>query len=211
MRQDLQCGTMIFDLVTLTLEFDLLSKNFNLGHSVWTRWCRTFIFHVARPSMPYHDFWSSDLDLSGCPTLKKIVMDYDFWIRGVTYCCHLHTVAAGELCCLSDNSVCNRMRERWVKKMHWHYPLTDWIVGSADRSILCAEMLLTTHRLAWIDTKTRIYSALKKKQNKTKKASCNVTQWISVAIKFIQRKYSGGLRHVRGHFVDSLKWRLGSK
>ena len=35
---------------------------------------------------------------------KKIDQDYEFWIRGVTYCCYLHMVAAGELCCLSDNS-----------------------------------------------------------------------------------------------------------
>ena len=35
---------------------------------------------------------------------KKFDLDYDFWIRGVTYCCYLHMVAAGELCCLSDNS-----------------------------------------------------------------------------------------------------------
>ena len=64
----------------------------------------TCAFLVARTSMLYHDFWHSDLDLPGCPTLKKIVLDYDFWIRGVTYCCYLHMVAAGELCCLSDNS-----------------------------------------------------------------------------------------------------------
>ena len=31
-------------------------------------------------------------------------MDFDFWLRGVTYCCYLHMVATGELCCLSDNS-----------------------------------------------------------------------------------------------------------
>ena len=30
-------GTKIFDLVTLTLKFDLLLKNFNLGHSFLTR------------------------------------------------------------------------------------------------------------------------------------------------------------------------------
>ena len=54
--------------------------------------------------MLYHDFGHSDLDLAGWPTLKKIVLDYDFWIRGVSYCCYLHMVAAGELCCLSDKS-----------------------------------------------------------------------------------------------------------
>ena len=36
--------------------------------------------------------------------LKKNILDYDFWIRWVTYCCYLQIVAAGEPCCLSDNS-----------------------------------------------------------------------------------------------------------
>ena len=39
-------GTKIFDLVTLTLEVDLLLKNFNLGHSFLTRRGRAFIFHM---------------------------------------------------------------------------------------------------------------------------------------------------------------------
>ena len=34
--QDLSYHTIIFDLVTLTLKFDLLLKNFNLGHNFWT-------------------------------------------------------------------------------------------------------------------------------------------------------------------------------
>ena len=42
-------GTKIFDLVTLTLEFDLLLKNFNLGHSFLTRRGRAFIFHLYIP------------------------------------------------------------------------------------------------------------------------------------------------------------------
>ena len=54
--------------------------------------------------MQYHDFWPIDLDIKGWPTFKKIVLDYDFWIWEVTYCSYLHMVAAGELCCLSDNS-----------------------------------------------------------------------------------------------------------
>ena len=57
--------TLIFDLVTLALQADLLLE-------------------------------------------KIFFLDYDFWIRGVTYCCYLHMVATGELvvwlCCLSDNS-----------------------------------------------------------------------------------------------------------
>ena len=42
-------GTKIFDLVTLTLKFDLLLKNFNLGHSFLTRRGRAFIFHMYIP------------------------------------------------------------------------------------------------------------------------------------------------------------------
>ena len=42
-------GTKIFDLVTLTLEFDLLFKNFNLGHSFLTGKGRAFIFHMYIP------------------------------------------------------------------------------------------------------------------------------------------------------------------
>ena len=34
--QDLSQDTIIFDLVTLTLKFDLFFKNFNLGHNFWT-------------------------------------------------------------------------------------------------------------------------------------------------------------------------------
>ena len=79
--------------------------------------------------MLYHDFWRSDLDLEGWPTFKKIVLDYDFWIREVTYCCYLHMVAAGELCCLSDNS---GLIERWylmcmilvASPFNWHHAVT---------------------------------------------------------------------------------------
>ena len=39
----------MFDLVTLTLKFDLLSKNFNLGHSSPTRGGRAFILHLYIP------------------------------------------------------------------------------------------------------------------------------------------------------------------
>ena len=51
-------GTKIFDLVTLTLEFDLLLKNFNLGHSFLTRRGRDFIctFLVTRPFHGYQNF-----------------------------------------------------------------------------------------------------------------------------------------------------------
>ena len=106
--QDLSMGTKIFDLVTLTLKFDLLLKNFNLGHSFLTRRGRAFIFHMCIPCSKTFNAIPWFLTLwpwhSRLPYLKKIVLDFDFWIRRVTYCCYLHMVAAGELCCLSDNS-----------------------------------------------------------------------------------------------------------
>ena len=43
------CGTIIFDLVTLTLKFDLLLKNFNLGQAFQTRRDGTFILHMCIP------------------------------------------------------------------------------------------------------------------------------------------------------------------
>ena len=47
--QDLSMGTKIFDLVTLTLTFDLLLKNFYLGHNFLTRRGSAFIFHIYIP------------------------------------------------------------------------------------------------------------------------------------------------------------------
>ena len=51
------CHTMIFDLVTLTFTFDLLLKNWNLGHRFYMERGRDFIFHiyilVARPFLSY--------------------------------------------------------------------------------------------------------------------------------------------------------------
>ena len=44
---DLLHGTIIFDLVTLTLKFDLLLKNFNLGHNFQTRRDRAFILYMC--------------------------------------------------------------------------------------------------------------------------------------------------------------------
>ena len=47
--QDLSYHTMFFDLVTLTLKFDLLFKNINLVHNLWTVGDRAFIFHMCIP------------------------------------------------------------------------------------------------------------------------------------------------------------------
>ena len=45
--QDRSIGTIIIDLVTLTLKFDLLLQNFNLNHSFLTRRGRDFILHMC--------------------------------------------------------------------------------------------------------------------------------------------------------------------
>ena len=47
--EDLSHDTIIFDLVMLTLKFDLLFKNFNLGHNLWTIRDRAVIFHMCIP------------------------------------------------------------------------------------------------------------------------------------------------------------------
>ena len=47
--QDLSCCTMICDLATLTVKFDLLMKNCNRGHNLRTRRGRVFIFHMRIP------------------------------------------------------------------------------------------------------------------------------------------------------------------
>ena len=132
-------GTKIFELVTLTLKFDLLSKNFNLGHNFLTRRGRAFVFHMCIPcsktfnAVPW--FFSSDLGLAGWPTFKKNVVDYDFWLRGVTYCCylHVHMVAAVKLCCLSDNlvvlSVCLYV---CLSVVNFNLRYNFWTVGEND-------------------------------------------------------------------------------
>ena len=65
--QDLSCGTIVFVLVTLTLKFDLLLKNFNLGHNFLTRrdiahvyslWqelsCGTIVFDLVTLTLKLH-------------------------------------------------------------------------------------------------------------------------------------------------------------
>ena len=47
--QDLSSSTNIFDLVTLTVNFDLYLENFNLGHNFWTITGRAFIFLMCIP------------------------------------------------------------------------------------------------------------------------------------------------------------------
>ena len=44
---NLSHGTVMFDLVTLTLKFDLLLKNFNNGHNFLTTSVKAFILHMC--------------------------------------------------------------------------------------------------------------------------------------------------------------------
>ena len=74
--QDLSHGAIMFYLLTLTLKFDLLLKNFNLVYNFHTRKDGAFIFHMSIPCgktfhmIPY--VLPYDIDLEIWPTLKKI-------------------------------------------------------------------------------------------------------------------------------------------
>ena len=85
-------GIKIFDLVTLTLKFDLLLKNFNLGYSFLTR-LLYFIctFLVTRPLHMYQNFWPHDLDLEVWPSLKNLNLGLSFLAsRGRAFIFHIY-------------------------------------------------------------------------------------------------------------------------
>jgi hypothetical protein len=44
--QDLSIVTIVFDFLTLTLKFDIIFKNFKIGHILWVVSDRAYIFHV---------------------------------------------------------------------------------------------------------------------------------------------------------------------
>ena len=48
-RPELSHRAIMFDLVTLTLKFDLLFKNFNLGRNFQTRRAKVFIMYMCIP------------------------------------------------------------------------------------------------------------------------------------------------------------------
>ena len=57
-------GTNRFDLVTLTLVFDLLIKNFNLGHNTFMVSIRALIFHMSVPCDKTFPWVPTDLTLT---------------------------------------------------------------------------------------------------------------------------------------------------
>ena len=86
-------GTKIFDLVTLTLKFDLLFKNFNLDHSSLTRRGRDFIcaFFVTRPYMGTKIFDLMTLNLKFGLLSKKINLGHSSLTRrGRAFILHMH-------------------------------------------------------------------------------------------------------------------------
>ena len=52
-----------YDLVTLTLKFDLLLKSFKLCHNFLTRSDRAFILHMCIPCDPSHGIVIFDLEV----------------------------------------------------------------------------------------------------------------------------------------------------
>ena len=73
--QDLSPRTILFDLVTLSLKFDLLLKIFNIcynfkGGEIGLSCCRCTLL-VTIPVTPYHKFWHCDLDFKVWPHLEK--------------------------------------------------------------------------------------------------------------------------------------------
>jgi hypothetical protein len=75
------------DLDPLTLEFDLLFKNFNLGHNFWFVGGRAFIFHLCIPSGKTFLLiswpWHSDLGPWSLTFFSKtltLVITFDWWV-----------------------------------------------------------------------------------------------------------------------------------
>ena len=92
--QDLSHGAIIFDLVTLTLKFDILLKNFNLGHNFLTRRDEAFILHiVTRPFTWYHNF-----------DPVTLILKFDLLLKNLNLCCYLVMVATWRALLSSDNS-----------------------------------------------------------------------------------------------------------
>ena len=91
--EDLSHGTIFFDLLTLTLKFDLLLKNFNLGYNFLTRSDRAFILHMCIPCdktfhmVPYFlTSWPWPWSLTYfCKTLT-LAITFLPEVKGLSYC-----------------------------------------------------------------------------------------------------------------------------
>ena len=82
-----------FDLVTLTLKFDLLLKNFNLGHIFQTRSDRAFILHMCIPCdktfqmVPYYlTLWPWPWSLTYFWKTLTLAITFKPEVIGLSYC-----------------------------------------------------------------------------------------------------------------------------
>ena len=84
--------------MTLTLKFDLLLKNFNLGHIFQTR--RDRGFHIAH-------VYSLGQDPSPGTIIFDVVtltLKFNLFLKNIDFCCYLMMVAARRASLSSDNS-----------------------------------------------------------------------------------------------------------
>ena len=84
-------GTIIFYPVTLTLEFDLFSENFNFANNFWIVSARALLFHMSIPcnkTFPWVPFFlSCDLTLEFDPFLKplNLLITFEQWLLELWY------------------------------------------------------------------------------------------------------------------------------
>ena len=79
--RDLSTGTNRFNLLTLTLEFDLLFENFNLANNLRTVNSRDFIFHKSIPWDKIFQLGINHLTLTYDLLLKEIETGHNFSIH----------------------------------------------------------------------------------------------------------------------------------
>ena len=99
--QVLSTGTKIFDLLTLTLKFDLLFKNFNIGHNFWMACGVTFIIHMCVPyDKPFLlvpnvlTSWSWPWTLTHFSKTLTLAITFEWQVMGLSYftCVFLITI-----------------------------------------------------------------------------------------------------------------------
>ena len=81
---------MIFDLVTFTLKFDLLMKNFNLGHNFLTRRDQAYIVHVY---YLWHDLSHGAIIFD----LVALTLKFDLLLKNFNHGLYLVMVAAASV------------------------------------------------------------------------------------------------------------------
>ena len=85
-------GFIIFDTVTLTLEFDPFFENFNLANNFWTVSTRALIFHMSIPydqTFPWVPlFLTCDFDLGVWPIFMETLtffITFEQWVLEIYF------------------------------------------------------------------------------------------------------------------------------